>query len=404
MPLTPLTALRTHGLAPSGEAVARTAAGVVVFVPHALADEEVEVELVHQRKTFARGRLVRVLKPSPQRVAPVCPHFGACGGCQLQHLDYAAQVAFKTQAVREQLTRIGKLDVPEVRDCVPSPKPWHYRNRIQLVASPSGRLGYYAAHSHAVVEIDACPIAHEKLNELLHEATHNRNADLRVSVHTGEILKIGDWRLATAQQSLNLQSQFSERIGAHTYTVSAQSFFQVNSYVAALLVNEVLAALAVQPNDAVLDLFCGAGLFTLPISLRAGAVLGVENNASAVADARVNLRGCSNARLLLADVGHALHQKEITHQRWDAVVLDPPRAGVAREALAKLAQLHVPKLVYVSCDPATLARDLKFLCANGYTLRYAQPLDMFPQTHHVETVAVLAATGNTNAEQRLSSG
>ena len=351
-------------IAPTGEAIGRTADGLVVFVPYALPGETVEVEIVHRRKNFARGTLVRIAQAGPDRVEPRCTYFGACGGCQWQHMAYPTQLRFKTQIVREQLTRFGKLPAPEVRDCIPSPREYNYRNHIQLVSSPDHRLGFYAEGTHNVVEIEQCVIADETLNK----------------------------NLVTGKQplaSVELRVTETETIGAHTYIVSPQSFFQVNSHVAPLLVNEVMTALNLQGPEDVLDLYCGVGLFTLPISERARAVLGVENSKGAIEDARMNLRGRSNMRLLLADVSYALNHKDVSRNKWDAIVLDPPRAGVDYETLVSLAKLQAPKLVYVSCDPATLARDLKFLCANGYALAYAQPLDMFPQTHHVETVAVL---------------
>jgi 23S rRNA (uracil1939-C5)-methyltransferase len=356
--------LALTNIAATGEAIGRTADGLVLFVPHALPGEVVEAEIVHRRKKFGRGRLVRVVQASSQRTTPRCAYFGACGGCQWQHMAYPSQLRFKTQIVREQLTRLGKLESPNVRECIASPCEYGYRNHIQLVASPNGKLGFYAEGTHDVVEIDSCVIAEEAINQsLANRHTSNANLDLRTGL--------------------------TEKIGSHSYVLSAASFFQVNSYVAPLLVNEVMAALNLQSTEDVLDLYCGVGLFTLPISESARAVLGVESSPSAVADARMNLRGHGNARLLLADVGQALGYKDVTRNRWDAIVLDPPRAGVAPQALVSLAKLHVAKLIYVSCDPATLARDLKYLCANGYTLSYAQPLDMFPQTHHVETVAVM---------------
>ncbi len=352
-------------IAPTGEAIGRTEDGLVVFVPYALPGETAEVEIVHRRKNFARGRLLRTVQTAPDRVTPPCAYFGACGGCQWQHMAYPAQLRFKTQIVKEQLTRFGKISDAVVHDCIPSPREYNYRNHIQLVSSPDHRLGFYAEGTHDVVEIQQCAIADESLNS----------------------------RLVTGKQPLayvDLRVSETEKIGAHSYIVSPQSFFQVNSQVAPLLVNEVMTALDLQGQEDVLDLFCGVGLFTLPISERARAVLGVENSKRAIEDARMNLRGRDNMRLLLADVAYALNHKDVSRNKWDAIVLDPPRAGLAYEELVGLAKLQAPKVVYVSCDPATLARDLKYLCANGYALAYAQPLDMFPQTHHVETVAVLS--------------
>ena len=351
-------------MAPTGEAIGRSDDGLVVFVPYALPGEVVEVKIVHQRKNFARGKIVNLVQAAPERAEPPCYYFGRCGGCQWQHVAYPAQLRFKTQIVREQLTRLGKLSDPDVRDCIPSPRELNYRNHIQLVASPYGKLGFYAEGTHNVVEIDQCLIADEALNAKLAESHESK---------VGVDLRMGD----------------TEKVGTYSYAVSPESFFQVNSQVAALLVAEVMRALDLTGNEDVLDLYCGVGLFTLPIAEYARAVLGVENSETAMDDARMNLRGRSNMRLLLADVMQAMYSKDISRNKWDAVVLDPPRAGMEHEALVGLGKLQAPKIIYVSCDPATLSRDLKYLCANGYALVYAQPLDMFPQTHHVETVAVL---------------
>jgi 23S rRNA (uracil1939-C5)-methyltransferase len=359
-------------ISPSGEAIGRCD-GLVVFAPFGLPGETAEIDIVHRRKTFARGRITNRSNDSSLRVQPRCKHFGVCGGCEWQHIRYDAQVTFKTQIVREQLTRIGKLYAPNVRDCIPSPIAFGYRNRIQLAVSPDGKLGYRGRNSHHVIEIDECPIADPRLNAQMagwHDVGKSE-ADLRLGsdapTHPGEIMF---------------------EIGAHRYRVSQDGFFQINTLVTRLLVDEVIEAVKSflkLDRSNVLDLYCGVGLFTLPISEMAAFVLGVEQNPHAVVDARLN---APRATFITADVKQALREKWISDTRWDAIVLDPPRVGIQHEALTRLIDMNAPRLVYVSCDPATLARDAKLLCERGYRLDYAQPLDMFPQTHHVETVAV----------------
>jgi len=362
--------------------------GLLVFVPYALAGEQVEIEIVFRRKNFARGRLIRVLQSAPERVTPPCVYYGNCGGCEWQHIDYTTQLKLKTEHVQEQLVRVGKLTAPAVRDCIPSPRVYNYRNHIQMITSDSGRLGFYAEGSHRVIEIEQCLIADEAINTLIaqkHEV--DTPMALRVGVNTGERSYIAE---PLEDAPLAHVPPIHERIGNYTYTLAAQSFFQVNSHVAALLVDEVMRALDLQGTERVLDLYCGVGLFTLPISDKAKEVIGIESSPVAVKDAQINVRGHENVSVLTADVRLALtHWPRITKAHWDAIVLDPPRAGVEHEALERVAELRAPKIVYVSCDPATLARDIKLLADHGYTLDYAQPLDMFPQTHHVETVAVL---------------
>ena len=384
--------LTLERMAATGEAIGHLADGLLVFVPGGLPGERVEIEIVHRRRNFARGTLIRVLQAAPTRVTPPCGYFGRCGGCDWQHIDYAAQLDFKTHQVREQLIRVGKLAEPvvraAVRPCLPSPRPDHYRNHIQMVTSPHGQLGFYAEGTHEVVEVDQCWIADEAINTMLaqHHAANTPLA-LRVGVNTGEHSVIPE---PFGRRGAVDVPPIHERIGAHDYLLSADSFFQVNSHVAALLADEVLRALNLTGSENVLDLYCGVGLFTVPISDRASRVVGIEANPAATRDATLNLRKHTNVEMYTADVRLALSNwTRITQTKWDAIVLDPPRAGVEHAALQAMAALRSPKLVYVSCDPATLARDIKLLAEHGYLLSTAQPLDMFPQTHHVETVAEL---------------
>lgn len=371
-------------MAPTGEALGR-AEGLVIFVPYGLPGEKVEIEIVHQRRNFARAHLLRVIEPVAARVTPPCPHVGRCGGCQWQHIDYAAQVQFKTEIVREQLTRMGKFSQPPVQPCLPCPKPFGYRNNIQLVMSPRGRLGYRAAQSHYVVEIDRCPIADESMNEWLAKARPANPQRLHPNAAAHEVdLRIG---VQTGERSFDTRQTIHERVGEWTFQVSPEAFFQVNTAMAEVLVQQVLAYAKLKPSDRVLDLYSGVGLFTAPLAAQAQQVVGIEASPIAVRDAQHNLASLANVRIIEADVALALGRSSVKQQAWDVVVLDPPRAGVERPALELMAALQAPRIVYVSCDPATLARDARYLCDHGYVLRAAQPLDMFPQTYHVETIA-----------------
>jgi 23S rRNA (uracil1939-C5)-methyltransferase len=391
-------------IAPTGEAIGRHE-GMVIFVPCALPGELVEIELVHRRRTFARARLVKVIRPSMERITPPCPYFGLCGGCEWQHVGIAQQRAYKTQAVKEQFTRIARLSDVEVQPCLGTDQPYHYRNHTQVVVSPHERPGFNMAGTNNVVEIDACPITDDRLNDLLaakdgaksafeqaiqQAKAHGilrrlREVHLRAGAGPHErmiVLEEQDGRSSVAYG----QPSLHERVGEFEYTISPASFFQVNTGIAELLVREVLASLSLTGAERVLDLYCGAGLFSLPLSTRAGVVLGVESNPVAIRDARLNLLAHPNARFIVADVAEALVQDEIKATSWDAALLDPPRAGAAYEALQRLLALRVPRVTYVSCDPATLARDVRVCVDNGYTIKRIQPFDMFPQTHHVETV------------------
>lgn len=396
--------LELTDIAPTGEAIGRHE-GMVIFVPYALPGELVEVELVHRRRTFGRARLLKVVRPSADRISPPCPYFGVCGGCEWQHIPIEVQRTYKTRAVKEQFTRIGRLPNVEVQPCLGAAQPYNYRNHTQFVISANGKASYNVAGAATVIEVDECPIIDASLNDLLHAKDtetsaidqsmahakeagvyhHLREVHLRTGIRTHERMIVLE-ELGGRTSVAYGQSPLHEQIGEHTYIISPGSFFQVNTPVAELMVNEVLSSLALTGNERVLDLYCGVGLFTYPISAQASLVIGVESNPTAIQDARQNLATRPHARFITADVVDALVKDEVTALSWDAVVLDPPRAGVAYEALQRLLALHAPQIVYVSCDPATLARDVRICVDNGYTIKRVQPLDMFPQTHHVECV------------------
>ena len=395
--------LHLTGMTPTGQAIGRYN-GRVIFVQYALPGEQVKAQIVHERREYAVGKLLEVISPSPMRMQPRCAHFGDCGGCEWQHITTAMQIQYKTQAVREQLKRIGKLDNVDVLECIASPLQYEYRNHTQFIVTGAGELGYHKANSRDVVPITECPILSPLLESYISRGVENKtlpivkslaiaNLDpaqelhLRCGENTGEIsiameTHIGQYEILAGA------NPFHEIIHEHTFTISAGSFFQVNTGAAQLLVEQVLIALQPQSHESVLELYCGVGLFTLPICERAKYVLAVESSAPATSDARSNLAGHSNATIVTDNVSHWLTSNAIDAQAWDAIVLDPPRAGVDHKSLLSILRIQAHRIVYVSCDPATLARDAKIICNNGYQLIRVQPLDMFPQTHHVETVAV----------------
>lgn len=359
-------------MAQTGEALGRVD-GVVLFVPFGMPGDRAEVLVTERKRNFARGQLLRLVEPAPERVTPPCPYFTICGGCEWQHMPYAEQVRLKEINVRTHLTRIGKVHDPNVRPCLPSPQPYGYRNHARLQRSATGALGYRAARSHEVVAVEQCPILEPALNAALQRLT------------------LADQPAVSAE--IELRVAMPLLIGAYTYHVAPGAFFQANTAVAAQLVTAVLQALALQGHEQVLELYCGGGLFTVPLAAAARYVLGIEGNAAALADAHLNAvaAGVSErCAFITAAVEQAVTDPALYAHTWDAIVLDPPRAGVAQPVLATLLNFAAPTIVYVSCDPATLARDAQLICAAGYQLVYAQPLDMFPQTHHVETVALFA--------------
>ncbi len=404
-------------MAHGGEALGRAPDGRVVFVGYALPGERVRARLTDVRKRWARGVAEAVLRPSPDRVEPPCPHFGpqACGGCQWQHAAYEAQLRYKTAIVREQLRRLGKLDDGAVRPCIGMAEPWHYRNHVQLRVDEAGRLGFVRADGQGIEPIETCLIMNPAVHDLFHQLEADfpalRRVALRGSTRTGDrmviletdedeppevevdfpvsvVLVLGDGTPVTLVGSPYIY----EEVAGRRWRVSATSFFQVNTEMADRLVELVREAAApLYGIETVIDAYAGVGTLGISLAPDAGHVILVEANPVAVEDARANAADGDNVSWVEGATEEVLPAWE--GPRPDLVVLDPPRAGCAPAVLEALTALRPKKIVYVSCDTATLARDLGRLVRGGFALRWVQPLDMFPQTYHVETVTLLEWDG-----------
>jgi 23S rRNA (uracil1939-C5)-methyltransferase len=400
--------------------------GRAIFVPMGLPGERIAARIVRDKGRFAFAEVVAVLEPSEARVVPPCSYFGRCGGCHWQHIAYPAQLVFKRQVVSEQMRRLGGLPDAPVQRTLASPDPWRYRSHITLHRAPDGQPGFVELDDQTVIPIDLCHIIRPELLEMLTEAA---DASLMRTLHADDALRLqvgsdGGERMVAAQkrQKRNTEKARKERgprsrgteakeqeteggtweartptdkvnytIGDHVFQVSAGSFFQVNLPQAEKLVELALAGLALKRSDRVLDLYSGVGLFTAFLAERAAQVTAVEAYPPAVKDARTNLAGMDNVRIVEGTIEAALSAlKEPAGLKgpYQAAVVDPPRAGMHPKALVGLVNHAPERIVYVSCDPATLARDSKLLSAAGYHLVNAQPMDMFPQTYHIETVAV----------------
>jgi 23S rRNA (uracil1939-C5)-methyltransferase len=382
--------------------------GKAIFVPFAIPGEAVRVEIVEDKPTFARAKLIEVLSPSPDRVTPVCKHFGVCGGCQWQHMRYEAQLRWKKQVVIDQLTRIGGIASPNVLDTIPAPSPLHYRNHVQFSQTEEGKLGFISVQSDkSVLKIEECHITHPDIMSLFNQLDIEKLDVERIGVRvtdddtmivfesdSGEPPDVElelDASVASVDKDGNVFTMIGsdhliETINGRDFKVSASSFFQVNTAQAGRLVEAAMKGLGVQDGDTVLDLYCGVGLFTAFIAEKAARVIGVESFAPAVRDAEVNLDEFNNVELYESPVEMAM--EHLVKESVQRVILDPPRAGCDKRVLKSLLKIAPQRIVYVSCDPATLARDAKRLIAGGYKLESATPLDMFPQTHHIETVAI----------------
>jgi 23S rRNA (uracil1939-C5)-methyltransferase len=387
----------------------------VLFVPYAIPGERVQVEIVEAHTRWAKTRLLDVLEASPHRVEPPCPHFGPgkCGGCHLQHIAYEAQAEFKHAVVVDQLARLGGLRDVNVRDIIGAAEPWGYRNHAQFSINPTGRLGFLTADTHHVVPVEECLILDPLLDNLwaaldmewpqLHrlslrcgsatgdlmaifELDHYQDFDIEVDFPVSCVLLLADGEIVVLMGNPFL----AEHVAGRDYRISAGSFFQVNTGGAEALVALVRDALNPAGSEALLDLYCGVGLFGLALAGDVGSVVGVESDPGATADLRHNAQGLQQVEILEGKVQAALSRLDTP---VDLLLLDPPRAGAGARVVGEIARLAPQRVAYVSCDPATLARDARHLADVGYQLEELQPLDLFPQTYHVESVALFVPGG-----------
>ena len=381
--------VRLNGWGRLGEALAQHE-DVPLFVFGGIDGEEVEAEVVRRHRRYVAARVVRVIEGSKHRIEPPCPHFGACTGCQWQHIEEGHQRELKRLAVVDALERIGGLDDAPVADILPAPAPFGYRNHARFTVGPQGALGYVNRESRRFVPIDRCMLMDEGINgtlaELQGHCADTTQVSVRYGTGTGDVLvqptlKNPDVGITTGQK------HFRERMGGHVFRVGSPSFFQVNTVQAERMADLVRQELELSGDEVVADVYAGVGTFAVLLAPYCKQVIAIEESSAAMNDARVNCEGIANLELCHARAEDALASME---RCPDAVVLDPPRAGCHPSMLESMVRLRPKKVVYVSCDPSTLARDLKALCAGGFRLRKVQPIDMFPQTHHVECVATLA--------------
>lgn len=391
--------LKIEKLVYGGDGLSRGPEGVVL-APFTLAGETVEAEVGAPRKGVRRGRVLSVEQPSADRVEPRCPYFIRCGGCQYQHMAYDAQLTAKRAILEEALLRGARIAPPTPIEVI-SAEPWLYRNRIQLHFD-GGHLGFRAAHSRALVEINQCPVSSPKLNKCIAKlAAMVKDPRWPSFLRTVELF--------TNEEAVQLNVVESERpvarrffdwcaeeipgleMGALSYAgfqVSKGSFFQVNRFLIDALVAQVVGE---EHGGTALDLYAGVGLFSLPLVARFERVIAVESGSGAIRDLGANA----------SRVEQTIEAANTTVDRFlegfegacDLVVADPPRAGLGKLAVKRLIALSPRRIVLVACDPATMARDLAPLVAAGYRLDKVTLIDLFPQTYHIETVVKLEKSG-----------
>lgn len=424
--------------------------GMTFFIKDAVIGDRVRAKIMKLKKTYGFARLMEVLTPSPDRVEPLCPVARQCGGCQIQAMSYEAQLAFKTRKVESNLKRIGKFEEIPMESIIGMEDPFHYRNKAQFPFGKNrdGKIitGFYAGRTHSIIENTSCHLGKEVNEEILekilawmnafhvepyNEATGKglmRHSLIRCGFRTGEIMvclvingrKIpGEEALVDSLKiipgmtsiSLNVNKEktnvilgrevidlwgrpyIEDYIGEVKYQISPLSFFQVNPVQTERLYGKALEYAGLTGEETVWDLYCGIGTISLFLARKARKVYGVEIIPDAIEDARRNasLNGFTNTEFYVGKAEEVLpekYEKEGVHA--DVIVVDPPRKGCDENLLSTMVRMQPERIVYVSCDSATLARDLRYLCDNGYELKRVCPADMFPQTVHVETVCLLS--------------
>jgi 23S rRNA (uracil1939-C5)-methyltransferase len=410
--------------------------GFTLFVEGALPGETVVVCLYERQKRYGRAEVLKYFNQSPDRVEPICPLFGRCGGCQLMHLTYAQHLIIKTQRVKDALQRIGKLFDLDVLPCEPSPSQTNYRNKIQLPVLQENdglKIGLYAKNSHDLVEVDHCHIhcdlgekAYQHIQKILKSSglMDIRHLLIKTAFYTGQVLVIlvtngkislnkvarqimdGMPEIKGVVQNINSattnvilsnqyhlvagESMIEEKLCGLFFKVSPASFFQVNPAQAQKLYEKVLEFAELTGCESVLDAYCGVGTISLILAKHAKKVIGIECVPEAIADAQENAKrnGITNVRFICAQAELFIPNLK---QNIDVAVINPPRKGCELSFLEGLVLLAPKRILYISCDPATLARDLAFLVSKNYCISHVQPFDMFPQTSHVETLVSLSS-------------
>lgn len=446
--------LKLDSLATGGEAVGRIN-DMVVFVPYGVPGDEVEVRIGENKKTYARGKIFQIYTPSPYRVEPPCPIYYKCGGCQLQHLSYEAQLIYKRKMIEETLQHIGGIENVHVENVAEASSPWNYRNKMQVVAAakpflpPSAKVspyfGLYAKKTHRVIKMYECAIQHPLNNRILkivkeiitrnkweiyNEKTGKgllRYLVTRVSVSRSEILLIlvtTSTKVPGIQEFVSALTQkvpelkgviinkndkktnvvlgnvfktvwgddfLTEDVGNIKFRISASSFFQVNPPQLGKMFNILEEFLMPSKKEIFLDAYCGVGAIALWMAPKFGKVIGIEEVPQAKKDALISasMNNIGNLEIHTGTVEKILPRLFHEGIKIDKVVLDPPRKGCEESVLDFIAKMRVSRLVYVSCNPSTLARDLAILQEKKYRVEVIKPLDMFPQTHHIESIASL---------------
>ena len=393
-----------------GEAMGRLPDGRAVFVPFGLPGETVRVRLMQDKQNFARGELLEVLTASDERIDPKCKHFGKCGGCHYQNLSYENQLQAKTEILRDQFQRIGKIENPPIKPIVPSPLEWNYRNHVQFHLTAEGKLGFVNSKGNSVFPIEECHLPETSIDSFWRELQFESNKEVeRVSLRAGHneelmvVLESENFETPELEIEADVsvvhlfdehpvviagRDHFVVSIHEKDFRVSSASFFQVNTKMAEKMVEHLIVRLPVSMSTTVLDVYCGVGLFSKFFAPKCEQVIGIEASESACEDFVFNLDEFDNVELYEGAAEEILPGLAGRLDSSTFAIVDPPRAGIERHALDAILDIKPQVIAYVSCDPSTLARDAARLIHGGYRLAEVTPFDLFPQTYHIESISI----------------
>jgi tRNA/tmRNA/rRNA uracil-C5-methylase (TrmA/RlmC/RlmD family) len=377
--------IKIESVAFGGEGVGRVD-NFVVFIPFAAPEDELEVEIVQLKKKFARGKILQIVKPSPMRVSPLCRYYENCGGCCYQHVNYEYQLEIKKKQVEEVFRKIGKIATPPVVKTIAASNVYNYRGKAELHSSRTSngcKIGFLDVSGGEIVDIERCEIMEETINDKLRILRQNkqqlRNNDARLTIWSGLL----------ADQ----KGTVTRMVRGETFLVPRGGFFQANLYLTDQLVDEVCRLAMSKETNTLIDAYCGSGLFSIFLAHYAQSVVGIEISEKSVKYAQINAENADvkNVRFVQGKVENILPGEFLSSKKEsNLIVLDPPRVGCSESVLKTIADLKPQKVIYISCNPATQARDVKYLNEHGYALLSLLPVDMFGQTEHIEVVGLLA--------------
>jgi len=408
--MTEIVQIKMDKLVYGGDCLGRLPDGRAVFVPFVLPGEVVKIEIIEEKQRFARALPIEIIEESPDRIAPRCIHFGECGGCQYQNLDYAKQLEAKEAILKDQFERIGKFVDPPIKPIVPSPSPWNYRNTVQFHIGKGGELGYIHADGEHLLPIYECHLPQTMINDLWPQIELGDNPGLyrlgiRQDTYENLMLIMAGEEKTPPEFSLDIpvsavytppedrltvlagDDHLSYDILGRNFQVSARSFFQVNTNMAEKMVQFLLEHIKFEVDTRAIELYAGVGLFSAFIAEKVSHLTAIESSGAACHDFTVNLDEFDNVALYEAEAEKVLPTLNLPA---DVLIADPPRSGLAPAVHDAINTIQPGQIIYVSCDPATLARDLKKITRNDYRLVSATPFDLFPQTSHIETIVLMS--------------